>query len=563
MCGIAGIYTGRRENLARRARAAVEIVSHRGPDSVNIAYSDMEENPAGFYGALALARLATVDVNGPAPPIESGDGRFCAALNGEIWNYRSLRDRLTSRGFPFRTAGDTEVALQSVADEGARAPARFKGQFAYVVEDRREGILHAGRDPHGICPLFYGWNGQGEFILGSTIGVLLQNAVEPSGIRAVPQGYTLVCHPKSGAIDFHRYYDIGGRIPCGEPAPSTETIREVLFDAIREKIPDEVDYVTMLGGMDSSLVTVVCASCPRPPKAVITVSTTEDRDSSDMGNAGTISEKFGLQSRIGIIDEAYIGSNLERVVANLGSANYLSVLAGIAGLKAAEMAREVAAKVILTGGGADEIFGGYEFVWNLFDPKRVEANLLHLYRQSGVFECHREDGVTAAVGIEARPAYYDTGLAEMVLSTPVSRRISGLGTAEVNEKALLKEIARGYLPGGIIRRKKSPLYRSTSILRLFEKVADRMITNREAEEWRAQALRENPSWLPALAMSYKGPVLIHRTFSSLFPGCEKLPLPWGPPDYEDPDSYGRFHGFFGSPCLEGFVGVQRARTNVI
>ncbi|MCE5333475.1 MAG: asparagine synthetase B [Desulfobacteraceae bacterium] len=557
MCGIAGIYTGDRDNLLERARSALQLVKARGPDSQRIVFSGLDGDAKGYFGALAVARLAMVDVNGPPHPLESEDGRFRVALNGELWNFRQLRARLESEGVRFRTGCDAEVVLHAVSLYGSGAPGMFRGQFAYVVEDRALGILHAGRDPHGICPFFHGRNDRGEFVFGSTVRVLLENNIRPSGVRVLPQGYCLEYRLTSGELRFHRYHDIEKDLTSCGPADDISPLRELLFEAVLDKVPDEVEYATIAGGIDSSLATAICASGTKRPLCMITVATTEDRDSSDVRNARLMSERLGIRSIVGIVDEDYIRANVERVILCLGSANYLAVLAAVAGLKAAEMAAEAGAKAIITGGGADEIFGGYEFVWNMFETDRVERNLLHVYLQSGVFECHREDAVTASVGVEARPAYYDTRLARMVLGAAPAERISGLGTGNVTEKVLLKRLAKGLIPESIIELKKSPLYRSTSMTQLFEKAAGRMIGKAEAEAWRAQAIQECPSWRYSLAMPFRGPVLIHRIFSRLFPGVERLPLPWTPPDYGDPDSYGRFHGGFGSPCLEGFRGMNR------
>jgi asparagine synthetase B (glutamine-hydrolysing) len=269
-------------------------------------------------------------------------------------------------------------------------------------------------------------------------------------------------------------------------------------------------------------------------------------------NAGTLAGKFRIESRVSLVDEDYVEKNLERVVAALCSANYLEVLTGILGLRAAEMAAEAGAKAIITGGGSDELFGGYDFAWKMFEPERLEENLLHVYRQSGIFECHREDAVCTSLGIEVRPAYYDTDLAELILSLPASERIEGLGTETITEKAILKRIARGLLPDGIVDARKAPFYRSTSIVGLFERVAERAMSERDAERWRAEALKKNPALARSMMMRGRGPVLVYKTFASIYPGLDDLPCPMGPPDYGAPDSYGRFYCFFGSPLLAGY-----------
>jgi asparagine synthase (glutamine-hydrolysing) len=551
VCGIIGIYTRKRENLEARAEAALETVKDRGPDSRRILFSGFEGSN-GHFGALGAARLAMVDVDGPNQPLETADRRYRIACNGEVWNYRELRREMESRGVVFATAGDTEAVLYVVAANGLDAPQRFRGQFAYIVEDTRDGLIHAGRDPHGICPLYYGKNRDEDLILASALKVLLDNGVAGQDVRLLPQGHTFVYDTASGKFRFHRYYDIMERIRPGLEVPPIRDLKERLFRIIEERIPREVPYAAIVGGIDSSLATAVCCKADLPPLCVITVTTTDDENCSDVRNARLLSEMLGVESRVSVVDEDYIRKNLQHVINILGSANYFEVVTGILGLKAAEMTKEAGGKAIVTGGGSDEIFGGYDFAWSLFQLDRLEPNLLHIYRQTGVFECHREDSVSASVGVEARPAYYDTELAEILFSIPLEKRILGLGTGDVTEKAILKQIARGVLPDSIVDARKSPFYRSTSILTLFEKVADKLITREEAAAWKKKMVKRNPSLAGSMLMPGKGPVLIHKTFTGLFPGLEDLTVPGGPPDYDDPQSYGRFYCFFGSPFLEGF-----------
>jgi asparagine synthase (glutamine-hydrolysing) len=556
MCGIIALFTRHSEGLEARAQAALTLVQDRGPDARHLVFSGLTPEQR-YCSALGAARLAMVDIHGPDQPLATAEGRYRIVFNGEIFNYRALRAQLMAEGVRFQTAGDTEVVLHAVVREGVQAPDRFRGQFAYVVEDTVDGIVHAGRDPHGICPLYYGRNAAGEFILGSSLTVLLANHVAPADLRVLPQGHTLSYDIARQHLSFHRYYDLAARlVPSPGPIDPTE-LREQLFAVIRQRIPDEVPYATIVGGIDSSLVTAVCSRSPNPPACIITVTTTEGLESSDVRNARLLAGQLGIASRIGVVDAAYVRDNLARVVSVMGSANYLAVMSGIVGLKAAEMAREAGVKAIVTGGGADEIFGGYDFVWNLFEPRLVAQNLLHVFRQSGTFECHREDSVIAAVGIEARPAYYDRELAERIFALPVDQRIRGLGTTDITEKVLLRQAAQGVLPEVIVATRKSPFYRSTSILPLVERVAEELMSADEAAAWKGQMAQDCPSWLRFQLVPGRGTLLVHKTFSQCFPGLAELGVPLAPPDYDDPASCGRYHGAFGSPLLEGYRWYRR------
>ena len=546
MCGIVGIYNSRFRDLCNQANHALGLIASRGPDSQRALFSDNDR----YSGVLGAARLAMVDVGSEHQPLTTHDQRYRIAVDGEIWNYRQLRQELQATGIRLRTAGDIEVLLYIVAQYGDQAPQRLNGQFAYLVEDTHEGVIYAGRDPHGISPLFFGSNAAGDLVLASSVRVLLANEVAGENIRILPQGYTLRYQIASGRLSYRRYCDIAADHFAGPP-PTIDELRSRVFRLIETKIPDEVPYATIVGGLDSSLATAVCCGNARKPRCIVSVATSEDRNSRDVGNARLLADSFGIECRIAVVDADYIQSRLELVIEALTSANYLEVVTGIVGLKAAETAKEAGVKAIITGGGADEIFGGYDFAWSMYDRRHLAANLLHIYRQSGNFECHREDSITAAVGLEARPAYYDHELARMIFAMPLEQRITGLGTTRVVEKALLKQIATGTLPESIINIKKSPFYRSTSIVKLFEKVATQMMGREQAIAWKRHLASHNPAWLRSFCLPGCGPVLVNRIFCEKFPALANLLPPATPPDYNDLESYGKFHAALGSPILEG------------
>ena len=546
MCGIFAIYNSSSRDCHDRADQALALIAPRGPDSQRTLFS-----PNRCYsGVLGAARLAMVDINGAHQPLSSSDQRYRIAVDGEIWNYRRLRRDLEATGVGLQTAGDIEVLLYMVARYGDQAPQHLDGQFAYIVEDTHAGMIYAGRDPHGISPLFFGTNAGGDFVLASSVRVLLANAVTGEDIRILPQGHTLRYQIATGRLWCRCYCALDSDQPTA-PLPAITELRSRVVRLIASKIPEEVPYATIVGGLDSSLVTAVCCANSFRPRCIVSVATSEDQHSRDVANARLLADSYGIDCRIAVVDADYIASRLELVIEVLASANYLEVVTGIVGLKAAETAKAAGVRAIITGGGADEIFAGYDFAWSMYDQRHLEANLRHIYRQSGNFECHREDSVTAAVGLEARPAYYDSELARMIFAIPLAQRIIGLGSSRVIEKAILKKIATGIVPESIVNTRKSPFYRSTSIVKLFEKVAARMFGREQAIAWKRHLASHNPAWLRAFCFPGCGPVFVHCLFCKKFPTLANLLPPTTPPDYNDPQSYGQFHAALGSPILEG------------
>ncbi|MDF0602567.1 asparagine synthetase B [Psychromarinibacter sp. C21-152] len=552
MCGIVGVFGTSPDRAKALAARVLGDLSSRGPDAVTLA--------ATTTGAIGAARLRISDPAAPDQPMTTPDGAFRLALNGEIWNDRDLRRRLQAGGARFATACDTETVLHAVAAAGPDAPQMLDGQFAYIAQDMRTGQVHAARDPFGICPLWRAHLPDGGLILASSIAPILDAGAHPGTLRALPQGHSLSFHPASGKVTLRRYSDSGLAEPHGRPDPADpQALLAHLATTIRRRIPAEVPYATITGGIDSSLVTAICQTAHRPPTCTITVAACA-ADTPDIDNARQLQAAYGTRALVGRVDADFIRDALPLVIERLASAQYLVVLSSLVALKAARMAREAGAKVILTGGGADELFGGYTYLWTLFDRAQLAANLSHILRQTGAHECHREDAIIAATGIEPRPAYFDLPLARAVAATPPEARIRGLGSARVTEKALLKAAARR-LPGfppEIVARRKAPFYRSTAIAELFETVAAEMLPPAERDAWIARHIR-GTAWESMMFGGRTGPVLVHKLFCERFPGLAAAPLRLRPPDYGDPDDYGRYAPNLGAPALDGFSPVAAAR----
>ncbi|MDQ1653679.1 MAG: hypothetical protein QOI35_2879 [Cryptosporangiaceae bacterium] len=173
MCGVAG-YVGlaRGDGLAR-LRAMAQVQAHRGPDGDGFA--------AGERWGLAHRRLAVIDRLGGEQPKYSPDGRYVLVYNGEVYNYRELRNELSGLGHVFRTAGDTEVVLAAWTQWGRAAFDRFDGMFALAIADTWTGDVVLARDQFGIKPLYFAEDGRGAVVFASEIrAVLASGLIEPS-----------------------------------------------------------------------------------------------------------------------------------------------------------------------------------------------------------------------------------------------------------------------------------------------------------------------------------------------------------------------------------------------
>src|SRR5215813_12420469 len=285
MCGIVGISgTELTENAAARDLIAsmLGVIEHRGPDD------DGHYIEPGV--AMGMRRLAIIDLATGRQPISNEDGSIWIVFNGEIYNYRELRELLLARGHKLRTRTDTETIAHLYEDEGERCVERLRGMFAFAVWDRRERRLFIARDRVGKKPLHYALAG-GTLVFGSEIKSLLLHpgvkrevnlqaisdflsfgyvpdpATAFTGVSKLPPGHTLTF--KDGRISVRRYWDFdysldsaapGVREPELHEEEYVERLRELIAESVKLRLLSDVPLGAFLsGGIDSSVVVAMMA----------------------------------------------------------------------------------------------------------------------------------------------------------------------------------------------------------------------------------------------------------------------------------------------------------------
>lgn len=272
MCGIAGWIDFERDltQCAGTVRTMVATMANRGPDSEAI-WTDAS-------AALGFRRLTVIDPPGGGQPmIAEENGQVVAVLvyNGEVYNYRDLREVLTGRGHAFHTASDTEVVLRAFLEWGANCAEHLEGMFAFAAWDPRRRELTLARDHLGIKPLFYARLGRG-LVFGSEIKSLLAHPLVDAvvdaegmaellayiatpghavyqGIRELPSGHVLVA--RDGTVREHRYWSLPSREHTDDWDTTVRTVRELLADSVSRHLVADVPLCTLLsGGIDSSAI---------------------------------------------------------------------------------------------------------------------------------------------------------------------------------------------------------------------------------------------------------------------------------------------------------------------
>jgi asparagine synthase (glutamine-hydrolysing) len=370
MCGIAGFVDGSRshESATQLIARMCQIIRHRGPDDQGVWVGD------GM--ALGMRRLAIIDVMGGQQPLFNEDQSVIIVFNGEIYNYRELRDELRKHGHLFSTESDTEVIVHAYEEYGDECVKCLRGMFAFALWDRKRHRLLAARDRFGKKPLNYYWDGQ-RLIFGSEIKSLLEagvpRTINPLALdeylvyRYVPTPNTLfkdimklpashILIYEGGQIRTQRYWALPFT-PTSQDDEVTaiERTHALLKDAVQVRLMSEVPLGAFLsGGIDSSIVVGLMSSMMSQPVKTFSIGFEED-DYNELPYARQIAKHFATDHHEFVVRPDLVSILPQLIWAcdepfaddSLLPTYYIS-----------KLAREHVT-VVLTGDGGDEIFAGY------------------------------------------------------------------------------------------------------------------------------------------------------------------------------------------------------------
>ncbi len=405
MCGIAGIITAfdasppHGDALLRMASS----LTHRGPDAVGVSI-------AGCVG-LAHRRLAVVDLETGAQPMALAHDRLRIVFNGEIFNHIELRQQLERAGHVFTTRSDTEVILRAYDAWGTDAWRRFNGQFAFALHDTIAAVTHLVRDRSGICPLFVARTPRSIVFASETRAIhatgLLEPAPNPAALNAVfrlwaAPGRACVfagiesvepgsawCVDRNLRVHESRYHAAQPR-ESNAPAPCEDEVAQLLQDAVRLRLRADIPVGAYLsGGLDSSLIVrlMLAASTARLETFSLRFNDPAFDPSFDEGNAQReAAQTFGVAHHELSVSPHDITSALPDVVDH---AETPLLRAGpVPMFLLSRFVRDHGIRVVLTGEGADEYFGGYD----IFKEAKLRAFLARdpesLQRQALIKRLH-------------------------------------------------------------------------------------------------------------------------------------------------------------------------------
>jgi asparagine synthase (glutamine-hydrolysing) len=428
MCGFVGCYP---HNDKQGVRKAVRRLAHRGPDEQHVIDTRL--------GSLGHARLSILDVDGSHQPMKTG--QHWIVFNGEIYNFLELRQRLLS--IHWQTNGDTEVVLNSFLSRGPEILHELDGMFAFAIFD--DGLFLA-RDPIGIKPLYYARSERGMYF-ASEIKALLD---APGDIHEFPAG-----HWWDAAHGFVRYFHMddlktNAGLP-GDLAKSEldEIIRFTLRRAVQKRLiadPGVPVGVSLSGGLDSSLI----AALAREGRDVLDTFVVGMQGSEDITRSCEVAKALGTRHQVYQYDLDEMLRVLPEVIYHLESFDAALVRSAIPNYFLARLAADHV-KVILTGEGADELFGGYAYLRDVDDPRRFQRELWTITSGLHNTNLQRTDRMTMAHGIEGRVPFLDREMIRMALSLPPELKFHN---HSIPEKAILRRAFAGFLPANALHRPK-------------------------------------------------------------------------------------------------------------
>ena len=352
----------------------VSALHHRGPDGRGA----LVDGPIG----LGHARLSIIDLEGGAQPMGNEDGRIQVVFNGEIFNYLELRQKLLAQGHVFRTASDTEVLLHLYEQHGDDFVSHLNGQFAIALWDGARQRLVLARDRVGIRPLFHARIG-GRLVFASEIKALFALPELPrrldaaalastfsywsvlppgtvfEGVQSLPPGHRMTVDARSTRIE--RYWDW----PYGGDAPPrwsderwADELQALLIDAVRLQLRADVPVGAYLsGGLDSSIITTIVRRHTQTPLRSFSL-TFEDAEFDERVHQQALVERLGTAHSSMQASKASIAAAFPRMVWHAEAPVVRTAPAPM--MLLADSVRAAGYKVVLTGEGADEAFGGYD-----------------------------------------------------------------------------------------------------------------------------------------------------------------------------------------------------------
>ena len=450
MCGIV-CALNIQENSEKLRPNVLEMskkLRHRGPDWNGI-YSDEDV-------ILAHERLAIVDPKSGKQPLFSQDGRYILAANGEIYNHNELREDL-EKNYNFLTKSDCEVIIALFDEKRERFIDELNGIFGFVIYDKLEKEFLVARDHIGIIPLYMGWDEVGTLFISSELKALEGRCKK---IEIFPPGHYMSskdCKLKKWyKRDWMKYENVKNN------NTSIDSLKKSLEDAVYRQLMSDVPYGVLLsGGLDSSITS---ALAKKFSKKRIETKNTEDawypqlhsfsvglEGSPDLKAAKLVADKIGsIHHEINFTIQEGLDA-IKDVIYHIETYDVTTVRASTPMYLMARVIKSMGIKMVLSGEGADEIFGGYLYFHKAPNSEEFHKETVRKIDKLYQYDCLRANKSLAAWGIEGRVPFLDKEFIDVAMRiNPDDKMIKN----DRMEKWVLRKAFESYLPSEVAWRQK-------------------------------------------------------------------------------------------------------------
>ena len=450
MCGIVCTFNIKQpiEVLRPQVLQMSKTIRHRGPDWSGIFSND--------NAVLAHERLAIVDPRSGKQPLYSKDGKLVLAVNGEIYNHREIRKKFEGK-YDFLTQSDCEVILALYREKGPAFLEDLNGIFAFALYDIENNRFLIGRDHIGIIPLYQGWDKDGAYYVASELKAL--------------EGY---CEKIEEFLPGQYYYS-----PDGKPSQwysrdwmeyenvkdnqsSVAELRKALEDAVERQLMSDVPYGVLLsGGLDSSIISAVAKKFAARR---IESGNTEDawwpqlhsfaiglEGSPDLAAARKVAEHIGsVHHEINFTVQEGLDA-IRDVIYHIETYDVTTVRASTPMYLLSRYIKSMGVKMVLSGEGADEIFGGYLYFHKAPNAEEFHKETVRKLSKLHLYDCLRANKSLASWGVEGRVPFLDKEFMDVAMRLNPTDKMAGNGKIE---KHILRQAFENYLPSEIAWRQK-------------------------------------------------------------------------------------------------------------
>jgi asparagine synthase (glutamine-hydrolysing) len=449
MCGIVGVFQLKSKGYEQRERV-LELskkLRHRGPDWSGIYCGD--------NAILAHERLTIVDPQSGGQPLYSKDGQVILAVNGEIYNHQEIRERY--KDYPFKTKSDCEVILALYLDKGISFMDELIGMYAFALYDQKNDVLLCARDHQGIIPLYYGYDQLGQFYVASELKALEGTCNE---IAPFPPGHYY--YSKTG--EFTRWYDREWKDyeAVKNNTSSIKDLKKALEDSVHRHLMSDVPYGVLLsGGLDSSIVSAIAKKY-----ASKRVESGDQQDawwpqlhsfaiglegSPDLAAAQLVADHIGTVHH-GVTFTIQEGLDaIKDVVYFLETYDVTTIRASTPMYLLARVIKSMGIKMVLSGEGSDELFGGYLYFHKAPNAKEFHQETVRKLESLHLYDNLRANKSLAAWGIEGRVPFLDKKFIDVAMRLNPQDKMCGGGKIE---KHILREAFEDMLPHSVAWRQK-------------------------------------------------------------------------------------------------------------